>query len=1076
VATSLLMAAIMLAGTVAFLQLPVSALPEVDYPTIQVITFYPGASPDVMASAVTAPLERQFGQVPGLNQMTSTSSDGSSIIVLQFSLDLNIDVAEQEVQAAINAAQTYLPTDLPSPPIYSKSNPADTPILTLALSSKTLPLSQVEDLADTRFAQKISQLPGVGLVSISGGQKPAVRVRVNPTQLSHYGINLEDVRTALQQTSLDQAKGNFDGPQQDYQIQSNDQLMTSGDFKNVIIAYHNGSPVKLSDVATVEDGVENVRQAAWMNETPAVIVNIQRQPGANIIQVVDRITKLLPLLKSNLPAAVQIDVLTDRTVTIRSSVSDVEFELMLTVALVVMVIFLFLRNLSATIIPSVAVPLSIVGTFGVMYLAGFSLNNLTLMALTISTGFVVDDAIVMIENIIRFLEEGDPPLQAALKGSEQIGFTIVSLTISLIAVLIPLLFMGDIVGRLFREFAITLSVTILVSAVVSLTLTPMMCSRLLKNTHGQKKTRFYEISERAFESTIAFYGRTLKWVLKHQFATLVVAAATLVLTIILYVIVPKGFFPVQDTGIIQGISEAAQSISFPAMAQRQQELVHAILQDPAVESVSSFIGIDGTNTTLNSGRIQINLKPLDQRHINASDVIRRLQPPLEKIDGITLYMQPVQDLTVEDRVSRTQYQYTLEDPDLQELNYWTAKLMAKLSTIPELRDLATDQQTSGLSASLIVDRVTASRMGITPQTIDQTLYDAFGQRQISTMYTQLNQYHIILETQPDFRSSPAKLQDIYVRSAIAPSALTTASTDVVTATTASGGSATTTSSPRASTNTAVSTGSAAPGAVSSINGAAVPLSTFTHFEMKSGPLSVNHQGQFPVVTVSFNLAPGASLGAATKAIEKAQKDIGMPLSVQTAFQGTAASFQASLSNEPILILAALVTVYIVLGVLYESYIHPITILSTLPSAGVGAILALLICGQELSVVALIGIILLIGIVKKNGIMMIDFALEAERNHGKKPEDAIYEACLLRFRPIMMTTMAALLGGLPLALGTGIGAELRRPLGISMVGGLLLSQVLTLYTTPVIYIFFDRLAQRFSSHRTSEGGAAVVPAD
>jgi len=1076
VATSLLMAAIMLAGTVAFLQLPVSALPEVDYPTIQVVTFYPGASPDVMASAVTAPLERQFGQVPGLNQMTSTSSDGSSIIVLQFSLDLNIDVAEQEVQAAINAAQTYLPTDLPSPPIYSKSNPADTPILTLALTSKTLPLSRVEDLADTLFTQKISQLPGVGLVSISGGQKPAVRVRVNPTQLSHYGINLEDVRTALQQTSLDQAKGNFDGPQQDYQIQSNDQLMTSSDFRNVIIAYHNGSPVKLSDVATVEDGVENVRQAAWMNETPAVIVNIQRQPGANIIQVVDRITKLLPLLKSNMPAAVQIDVLTDRTITIRASVSDVEFELMLTVALVVMVIFLFLRNLSATIIPSVAVPLSIVGTFGVMYLAGFSLNNLTLMALTISTGFVVDDAIVMIENIIRFLEEGDPPLQAALKGSEQIGFTIVSLTISLIAVLIPLLFMGDIVGRLFREFAITLSVTILVSAVVSLTLTPMMCSRLLKNTHGQKKSRFYEISERAFESTIAFYGRTLKWVLKHQFATLVVAAATLVLTVILYVIVPKGFFPVQDTGIIQGISEAAQSISFPAMAQRQQQLVHNILQDPAVESVSSFIGIDGTNTTLNSGRIQINLKPLDQRRINASDVIRRLQPQLEKIDGITLFMQPVQDLTVEDRVSRTQYQYTLEDPDLQELNYWTAKLMAKLSAIPELRDLATDQQTSGLSASLIVDRVTASRMGITPQTIDQTLYDAFGQRQISTMYTQLNQYHIILETQPDFQSSPAKLQDIYVRSAVAPSALTTASTDVVTATTASGGSASTTSSPRATTNTAVSTGSAAPGAVSSINGAAVPLSTFTHFEMKSGPLSVNHQGQLPVVTVSFNLAPGASLGAATKAIEKAQKDIGMPLSVQTAFQGTAASFQASLSNEPILILAALVTVYIVLGVLYESYIHPITILSTLPSAGVGAILALLICGSELSVVALIGIILLIGIVKKNGIMMIDFALEAERNHGKKPEDAIYEACLLRFRPIMMTTMAALLGGLPLALGTGIGSELRRPLGISMVGGLLLSQVLTLYTTPVIYIFFDRLAQRFSSHRASEGGATVVPAD
>jgi multidrug efflux pump len=1079
VATSLLMAAILLAGFVAFLQLPVSALPEVDYPTIQVVTFYPGANPDVMSSAVTAPLERQFGQVPGLNQMTSTSSDGSSIIVLQFSLDLSIDVAEQEVQAAINAAQTYLPSDLPVPPIYSKTNPADTPILTLALSSKTIPLSQVEDLADTRFAQKISQLPGVGLVSISGGQKPAVRVRVIPTALSSFGINLEDVRTALQQTSLDQAKGNFDGLQQDYQIQSNDQLLTASDFAQVIIAYHNGSPVKLSDVASVENDVENNRQAAWMNETPAVIVNIQRQPGANIIQVVDRIKKLLPVLKSNLPAAVQIDELTDRTTTIRASVSDVEFELMLTVALVVMVIFLFLRNLSATIIPSVAVPLSIVGTFGVMYLAGFSLNNLTLMALTISTGFVVDDAIVMIENIIRFIEEGDPPLQAALKGSEQIGFTIVSLTISLIAVLIPLLFMGDIVGRLFREFAITLSVTILVSAVVSLTLTPMMCSRLLKSSHGQKQTRFYVASERAFNNVIAFYGRTLKWVLKYQNATLLVAAATLVLTIFLYVIVPKGFFPVQDTGIIQGISEASQSISFDAMSEKQQQLTHAILQDPAVESVSSFIGIDGTNTTLNSGRIQINLKPLEQRKTNASDIIRRLQPNLEKIDGITLYMQPVQDLTVEDRVSRTQYQYTLEDPDQRELNQWTAKLMAKLQTISELRDLATDQQTSGLAASLIIDRVTASRMGITPQAIDQTLYDAFGQRQVSTLYTQLNQYHIILETQPDFQKGPSKLQDIYVRSALAPSALTTgtSSTGTVTATTSSGNSASSAApSPSTSTNNAVSAGSANPTPIASINGGAVPLTAFTHFEMKSGPLSVSHQGQFPVVTISFNLAPNASLGAATQAIDKAQQEIGMPLSVQGAFQGTAASFQASLSNEPILILAALVTVYIVLGVLYESYIHPLTILSTLPSAGVGAILALLICGQELSVVALIGIILLIGIVKKNGIMMIDFALEAERKEGKKPEDAIYEACLLRFRPIMMTTMAALLAGLPLALGTGIGSELRRPLGISMVGGLLLSQVLTLYTTPVIYIFFDRLAQRFTSHRASEGGTVVVPAD
>jgi multidrug efflux pump len=1078
VATSLLMAAILLAGFVAYLQLPVSALPEVDYPTIQVVTFYPGASPDVMASAVTAPLERQFGQVPGLNQMTSTSSDGSSIIVLQFALELNIDVAEQEVQAAINAAQTYLPSDLPVPPIYSKTNPADTPILTLALSSKTMPLSEVEDLADTRFSQKISQLPGVGLVSISGGQKPAVRVRVNPTALSSYGINLEDVRTALQQTSLDQAIGNFDGPQQDYQIQSNDQLLSAADFEKVVIAYHNGSPVKLSDVATVDNDVENVRQAAWMNETPAVIVNIQRQPGANIIQVVDRIKKLLPLLKSNLPAAIQIDELTDRTTTIRASVKDVEFELMLTVALVVMVIFLFLRNVSATIIPSVAVPLSIVGTFGVMYLAGFSLNNLTLMALTISTGFVVDDAIVMIENIIRFIEEGDPPLEAALKGSEQIGFTIVSLTISLIAVLIPLLFMGDIVGRLFREFAITLSVTILVSAVVSLTLTPMMCSRLLKSTHGQKQTRFYVVSENAFERIIAFYGRTLKWVLQRQTATLLVAAATLVLTIVLYVIVPKGFFPVQDTGIIQGISEATQSISFPAMSEKQQQLTHLILEDPAVESLSSFIGIDGTNTTLNSGRIQINLKPLEDRKINASDVIRRLQPKLEKIDGITLYMQPVQDLTVEDRVSRTQYQYTLEDPDQRELNFWTAKLMAKLQTIPALRDLATDQQTSGLAASLTIDRVTASRMGITPQAIDQLLYDAYGQRQVSTLYTQLNQYHIVLETLPEYQKNPTKLNDIYVRSALAPTALTTSSgTGTVTATTASGNSASSAApSPSAAPNTATSSGSSNPSAVASVNGGGIPLSAITRFEMKSSPLSVNHQGQFPVVTISFNLAPGASLGEATKAIDKAQQEIGMPLSVQSAFQGTAASFQASLSNEPLLILAALITVYIVLGVLYESYIHPITILSTPPSAGVGAILALLICGQELSVVALIGIILLIGIVKKNGIMMIDFALEAERKEGKRPEDAIYEACLLRFRPIMMTTMAALLGGLPLALGTGIGSELRRPLGISMVGGLLLSQVLTLYTTPVIYIFFDRLAHRYSSRHARDSGPEAVPAD
>jgi len=1071
VATSLLMAAILLAGFVAFLQLPVSALPEVDYPTIQIVTFYPGSSPDVAASAVTAPLERQFGQMPGLSQMTSTSSSGSSVIVLQFSLSLNIDVAEQEVQEAINAAQTYLPPDLPVPPIYSKTNPADTPILTLALTSDSIPLAQVEDLADTRLAQKISQLPGVGLVSISGGQKPAVRVQVNPTALSAHGINLEDVRTALQQTSLDLAKGNFDGPRQDYQIDANDQLLTSKDFQSIVIAYHNGAPVMLSDVATVIDAAENVKQAAWMNTTPAVIVNIQRQPGANIIQVVDSIQKLLPLLRSTLPAAVNVAVLTDRTITIRSSVSDVEFELMLTVGLVVLVIFLFLRNIAATIIPSVAVPLSLIGTFGAMYLAGYSLNNLTLMALTISTGFVVDDAIVMIENIARYIEAGEGAMQAALKGAEQIGFTIMSLTISLIAVLIPLLFMKDIVGRLFREFAITLSATILISAVVSLTLTPMMCSRILRHTPESQQTRFYRKSEQVFNNIIAFYGRTLQWVLKRQTATLLVALATLVLTFLLYSIVPKGFFPVQDTGIIQGISEAPESISFPAMSERQQELSKAILKDPAVESLSSFIGVDGTNTTLNSGRILINLKPLEVRGINASEVIRRLQPELANVEGVTLFMQPVQDLTVEDRVSRTQYQYTLEDPDANELNLWTARFVDRLQRLPELRDVATDQQTGGLAQRLVIDRPTASRMGISPQMIDETLYDSFGQRQISTLYTQLNQYHVILETLPSFQRHPEDLHDIYVRSGLAATASTPSS--------ASSGVLTTAASPTvgpagpASTTTS---GSANPAAITAVNGGAVPLSAFTHMESESAPLSINHQGQFPVVTISFNLAPNASLGDATKAIQGIQNDIGMPLSIQSAFQGTAASFQASLSNEPLLILAAVVTVYIVLGVLYESYIHPLTILSTLPSAGVGALLFLLIFRLEFSVVALIGIILLIGIVEKNAIMMIDFALEAERKDGKGPVEAIYQACLLRFRPILMTTMAAMLGGLPLALGTGIGSELRKPLGITIVGGLLVSQVLTLYTTPVVYIFFDKLARRFRGTRASQQSLAPSPAD
>jgi multidrug efflux pump len=1085
VATSLLMVAILLAGIVAYQQLPVSALPEVDYPTIQVITFYPGASPDVMASSVTAPLERQFGQVPGLQQMTSTSSDGASVITLQFKLSLNIDVAEQEVQQSINASGTFLPPDLPTPPLYSKTNPADTPILTLALTSRTMALSKVEDLADTRLAPKISQLPGVGLVTISGGQKPAVRIQANPTLLASYGLNLEDVRSAITAANVNQAKGTFDGRYQSFQIGANDQLLSSSDYSTVILAYRNGAPVKLTDVAVVKDDTENTRQAAWMNESPAVIVNIQRQPGANIIAVVDGVKKLLPTLTATMPRDVSMKILTDRTNTIRASVKDVEFSLGLTVVLVVLVIFVFLRNLSATVIPSVAVPLSLVGTLAIMYLLGYSLNNLTLMALTISTGFVVDDAIVMIENIERYIEQGEKSLDAALKGSEQIGFTIISLTVSLIAVLIPLLFMGDIVGRLFREFAVTLSVTILVSAVVSLTLTPMMSAKLLRHRPQAKQGRIYRASENAFNKIIEYYGSTLQFVLRHQTITLLVAAGTLGLTIFLFVIIPKGFFPIQDTGVIQGISEAAQTVSFPEMANRQQALARVILKDPAVESLSSFIGIDGTNTTLNSGRIQINLKSLDERKESATEVIQRLQPKLAEVAGITLFMQAVQDLSVEDRVSRTQFQYTLENPNVDELNTFAPRMLAKLQGMPELRDVASDQQVQGLRAQLVYDRDTASRLGITPTSIDQTLYDAYGQRQVSTIFTQLNQYHVVLELLPGFQRSPLDLRDLYIRTG---ATATTGSTGLV-----SGGSSTTSLS-RGPTNTganaatSILTGPASGAAASSAafntpnaastafpNGGQVPLSAFSHVDVQNVPITVNHQGQFPVVTLSFNLAPGKSLGEAMDAVNKVKDDLGLPASFQAEFQGTAAAFQASLANEPVLILAALVTVYIVLGVLYESYIHPVTILSTLPSAGVGALLALMICRQDFSVIALIGVVLLIGIVKKNAIMMIDFALDAERNEGKAPPDAIYQAALLRFRPIMMTTMAALLGAVPLAFGTGTGSELRRPLGIAIIGGLILSQMLTLYTTPVIYLWFERLARRFSRHREPERGGELAPA-
>ncbi|HTV98437.1 MAG TPA: multidrug efflux RND transporter permease subunit [Steroidobacteraceae bacterium] len=1019
VATSLLMVAILLSGLFAFKFLPLSSLPEVDYPTIQVQTFYPGASPEVMTSSVTAPLERQFGQMPGLNQMTSASSGGASVITLQFSLDLGLDVAEQEVQAAINAAGNVLPNDLPTPPTYAKFNPADAPIMTLAVTSRTLSLIDVEDLSFTRLAQKISQLPGVGVVSISGGQRPAVRIQFNPRALAKYGLNIDDLRTTISNANGNSPKGSFDGPSQSSSLNANDQITGIQGYRDIIVAYSNGSPVHMSDVANVVMAPENTKLGAWANGIPSLILNIQRQPGANVIQVADAVKRLLPRVRADMPPALDITMLSDRTETIRASVADVEFELILAVVLVVLVIFVFLRNAPATLIPSLSVPLSLVGTFGAMYLLGYSLDNLSLMALTISTGFVVDDAIVMIENIARYIESGDAPLSAALKGSQQIGFTIISLTVSLIAALIPLLFMGEIVGRLFHEFAITLAVTIVISAAVSLTLVPMLCARLLHQRPPATRGAWDLRAERGFQWIIGKYARALDWVLDHQPLTLVVAGLTLVVTLLLYVFIPKGFFPVQDTGEIQGISEAAQSISYAAMAERQQALAAAILRDPDVQSLSSFIGVDGTNSTLNSGRFLINLKPHDERRSSASEIIRRLERETHEVVGITLYMQPLQDITIDSAVSRTQYQFVVESTDNNDFATWIPPLLQKLSELPELADVASDLEQQGTATDLVIDRATAARFGITPATVDNVLYDSFGQRIVSTIYSQSNQYRVILEADPSVQRSLAGLSELYL-----------------------------------------------PSSLSSSNGQ-VPLSAIVHVNQRAGPLQITHLGQFPASTISFNLAPGASLGAAVDAIRRAEQDIKLPGKFVTAFQGTAAAFQHVLSNQALLLAASVITMYIVLGVLYESFIHPITILSTLPSAGIGAMLALILAGHDLDVLGIIGIILLIGIVKKNAIMMIDVAIHLQREQRTEAREAIHTAAVMRLRPIMMTTAAAVLGALPLAIGIGQGASLRQPLGVTVMGGLILSQVFTLYTTPVIYLYLDRLRVRL---RRSIAGA------